>query len=80
MLNSIIVSLESRLIMNRCYFFLVLRKTFLGVSCSEGVLVEWRYRKSNMYANCVHPPYGCLLNCKAVSAGGPDLEAAKSAD
>lgn len=51
------------------------------VSPLDGMLNIWRHRKSNPHVfHFVHRPYGCLSNCKEVSAGSPDLGAAKSAD
>lgn len=47
----------------------------------EKMLIKWSYRKSNLCPfNVVHLSYGWLLNLKPVTAGSPDLDAAKRAD
>lgn len=74
----IIQSLESRQITSHCCLF------FGSKALCRRDTEKQRHRKSNVGPLILCPPHhhpsGCLFSCKALSAVGPDLEAAKSAD
>lgn len=77
--NSIIIviikSSESRLSMNKCCFFLVLRKTFLGCELFRRDARRKEIQRSDFRTSILcAAPYGCFSNCRTVSPGGPDLE------